>query len=201
MIRALLIDLNGILITSEKLSDRFAKKFQVSRKEFLPVLKQSLAQARRPKAKPMYSYWKDSLKSWNVPLSRKKFYDFWFHGEKLNSKALQTVKKLKKDFPDLKIIIVSNNFRERSRYYKITFPALFQLVDGVSYSWKTGFVKPDRRVYQTVLKKYGVKAKECLYFDDVPENVTVTKKLGMHSFVYTTVVGLERTVRKELKKS
>ena len=69
MIKAIIFDLNGVFIKSEKLSDRFYRDFNVHPDKFLPVLKDVLSKTRLPNAGGAFKYWKPYLKEWKISLS------------------------------------------------------------------------------------------------------------------------------------
>lgn len=60
----------------------------------------------------------------------------------------------------------------------------FKLFDGVFVSCNYGVVKPEREIYQTFLKTYGLEAKDCLFIDDKEENVEGAICAGMDGFVF-----------------
>ena len=45
-------------------------------------------------------------------------------------------------------------------------------------------LKPDPAIYLCMLEKFGLKAEECLFFDDVEVNVEAAQKLGIHGHVF-----------------
>lgn len=45
--------------------------------------------------------------------------------------------------------------------------------------------KPDRRIFQLLLDRYGLKAEECLFVDDMLENVKAAEELGFHGLNFT----------------
>ncbi len=51
-------------------------------------------------------------------------------------------------------------------------------MDGGLVSFRVGLTKPDRNMFRLFLKEYGLKAEECLFIDDTPENVDAAKALG-----------------------
>ena len=118
---------------------------------------------------------------------KKDFFGFWFSGEKLVSGLLIYVKELRKK--NIKIFILSNNFRERTEYYRKNFPEIFGNTDKAYFLWETGFVKPDKRAYQKVLDENRIKAEDCIYFDDSAENIQASS-LGIKSCLYK---GLAKT--------
>lgn len=40
--------------------------------------------------------------------------------------------------------------------------------------------KPDLRIYQLALKKFGLKGDECVFIDDLEENVAGAEQAGIH---------------------
>jgi len=182
MIKAVIFDLNGVFIQSPMLSDRFAQDFNIPNEKFLPALKEIMAQVRQPNANGLYSYWKPYFDSWNLELTEQEFYDYWFKAETDIPEMLAIAQKLKD--AGLKIFILSNNLRERTKYYHETFSFLKTLPEKVYFSWQTGFVKPDERAYQLILNENYLKPEECLYFDDSSKNVEVANSLAIKSFVF-----------------
>ena len=57
-------------------------------------------------------------------------------------------------------------------------------MDGGIVSFQAGLTKPDPRVYQLFLERYGLTANECLFIDDTAENVTVARDLGFSALEF-----------------
>jgi putative hydrolase of the HAD superfamily len=55
-------------------------------------------------------------------------------------------------------------------------------------SHKIGFVKPDPRIYEYMLRKLAVPPERILFFDDHQENVTAAQACGLHAY---RVFGIE----------
>ncbi|MCE5347956.1 MAG: HAD family phosphatase [Bacteroidales bacterium] len=55
----------------------------------------------------------------------------------------------------------------------------FKYFDGGIISSEVKFSKPDKRIYEILLKNYSLKPEECLYIDDIEINVTVAEEIGM----------------------
>ena len=72
-----------------------------------------------------------------------------------------------------------------------TFPearerfGILQLIDRYVVSGAEGLVKPDPRLFQVLRERYHLKAEECIFVDDNPDNVSAAKKLGMQGIVFT----------------
>jgi len=52
-------------------------------------------------------------------------------------------------------------------------------LDGRIVSFEVHTIKPDPDIYQTLFSEYGLKPEECLYFDDLQENVDASRLQGM----------------------
>jgi small GTP-binding protein len=73
---------------------------------------------------------------------------------------------------------------------------IYKYFDGGVASCDVEYKKPDKMIYRILLKKYGLKAQNCLFIDDKLENVEMAKKLGMRSFVYRNG---ETDIEREMK--
>ena len=46
-------------------------------------------------------------------------------------------------------------------------------------SAEEGFAKPDREIYEITLRKLGSEPQECVFVDDLQENIQAARALGM----------------------
>ncbi len=60
---------------------------------------------------------------------------------------------------------------------------VMQEMDGGVVSYEIKAIKPDRQIYETLLRKYDLQAEECLFFDDRPVNVEAAIQCGMQASV------------------
>jgi len=195
MIKAIIFDLNGIFIQSPKLSDRFEQDFGISVSQFLPKISEIMGKVRQPNAGGAFQYWQPVLKEWNVNLSEKEFWDYWFGVEKVSEEMVNFARELKTK--NIKVFILSNNFKERAEYYG-HYPWMYEVVDKTYFSWQTGFVKPDPQDWQLVLKENNLKPEECLYFDDQEKNVKAGESVGIKSFIFENDEDLKNKVNQNL---
>lgn len=79
-----------------------------------------------------------------------------------------------------------------------TFPAarerfgILQMIDRYVVSGAEGLVKPDARLFRVLLDRYHLKAEECVFVDDNPDNVAAAKALGMEGIVFTGADSLRK---------
>lgn len=182
MIKAIIFDLNGVLMHTPRLSDKIHQEFDVSIDEFMIALTEIMGHVRMPGAGDAFEYWQPHFKKWGVNLNREEFFNFWFKDVTIDSKLVELLKDLRTR--GVQLFILSNNFKERSEYYQKNFKLLSDTFIKVYYSWQTGFVKPDPRAYKNILTENNLKAEECLYVDDSTDNVKLASNLGIKSFVF-----------------
>lgn len=182
MIKAIIFDLNGIFLKSEKLSDRFERDFNIDSQTFLEKLGEIMKEVRKPNSKPAFEYWKPVFKEWNLSLTESEFWNYWFKAEIQSDKMIQCATKLRSR--GIKVFILSNNFKERAQYYN-HYPWIHNAVDRVYFSWQTGFIKPDIKAWELVLKENNLNPEDCIYFDDQEKNILASEKAGIKAYLFT----------------
>lgn len=68
---------------------------------------------------------------------------------------------------------------------------VLQLIDKYVVSGDVKLIKPDPRIFQLLMNRYGLKAEECTFVDDNPDNVEAARKLGMQGKVFTGAENLD----------
>lgn len=67
-----------------------------------------------------------------------------------------------------------------------TFPearkhfGILQMIDRYVVSAEEHLIKPDPRLFQVLLDHYHLKAEDCIFIDDNPDNVAAACRMGMH---------------------
>jgi HAD superfamily hydrolase (TIGR01509 family) len=71
------------------------------------------------------------------------------------------------------------------------------LFDSIIVSERVGVIKPQPEIFKIILDELEVSAGEVLFIDDRERNTVAAQKLGIKSFVYTTLEKLKRDLVKE----
>lgn len=102
--------------------------------------------------------------------------------------------RLKKDY---RLIALSNtneaNYRFISRKYDV-----MGIFDDYALSYKVGYLKPGRRIYEVALEKALCRPEECVFIDDIKKFVDAAKGFGINAVQYKSHAYLEEKLR-ELK--
>lgn len=77
------------------------------------------------------------------------------------------------------------------------YPVL-KLLDGYVVSGFEKVKKPDPRLYHILLDRYGLKADECLFIDDSPDNIAAGEALGIRGIVFSSPVELKERLAEVL---
>lgn len=82
----------------------------------------------------------------------------------------------------LGLYLLSNaSIRHGQYWHQVPGNAFF---DGRIISAEAGCVKPEEEIYRRLLARYGLRAEECVFVDDMPENVEGARRVGMRGMVF-----------------
>ena len=60
----------------------------------------------------------------------------------------------------------------------------FKYFDGIVYSAPIKMLKPNPEIYEFILNKYSLNPKECLFVDDLKENLAGAARFGIKTFLF-----------------
>ncbi|MDP9042834.1 MAG: HAD family phosphatase [Bacteroidota bacterium] len=113
-------------------------------------------------------------------------------------------KMVKGDIPEN--VTVLQKLKEKYKLYGLTnwsaetFPivfkrfSFFQLFDGIVISGEEKLIKPDKKIFEIILERYHLEAKNSLFIDDNINNIQTAKEMG-----FATIHVLEKTdLKREL---
>ena len=77
------------------------------------------------------------------------------------------------------VYILSNIPEDDTKYLRSC--GVFDNIDGGVFSYEYKKIKPDPEIFHILLKKYNLKASECLFLDDRKDNVVAASNLGFET--------------------
>ena len=108
--------------------------------------------------------------------------DLLIKGYETNPDAVEYVKKVRQ--AGYKTVICSNNFPARINGLQQRFGFLDDF-DVIVLSYEVGVAKPDKGIFEVLVRKSGVEPSEIVYSDDDETKMVGAKELGINTFLYT----------------
>lgn len=96
------------------------------------------------------------------------------------------------------IYLLSNYGEENFAHIKDVF-RFFTLVDGAVISYQEKCIKPEERIYRTLLERYDLVPSECVFIDDLAANIEGARKLGIQGIQFLTLTQVEEELSRLLK--
>lgn len=75
-----------------------------------------------------------------------------------------------------------------------------QKMDGALFSYRVKCIKPDQKIYQTLLQMFGLKAEECVFLDDREENIEGARQAGIHGIVFNGYEEAKKSLEELLRQ-
>ncbi len=88
-----------------------------------------------------------------------------------------------------------SNFSEKAHRECADALAFVAYADGGILSYQDRIIKPDPAIYRLFLSRYRLKAEECVFLDDLQENVEAARREGIHGIVFQTKEQAEEELR------
>ncbi|MFQ5531031.1 MAG: HAD-IA family hydrolase [Candidatus Nanoarchaeia archaeon] len=180
VIKAIIFDWRGVMTEQGKMDNlrkTLAPKFNTTPEKLRPIIKTSWMPARIGKLSPK-EFWKniaDPLKMDPKDI-KKEFLDY----VSIRKEVRDLAKKLKKKY---KIALLSNHvegwLEDELDNFKIR-----KLFDTITTSYKSKSAKPDSKIYIDAVKSLKLIPRECIYIDDLEENIHPANKIGMKGILF-----------------
>ena len=111
-------------------------------------------------------------------------YDNWVHSLTPVFGMLELIVDLKQENGNLYLLSnISIGFSER--YKEVSWISeLFSLFDGLVFSGPIGLIKPDKAIFEYLLRNYDLTPVDCLFIDDAPRNIEGAKQVGIQGYLF-----------------
>lgn len=107
---------------------------------------------------------------------------------RVSKKNTEVVKRLKA--AGVGVYFLSNTNDHAFEFMTSTYE-VFSYMDGGIASYRDGVIKPSADIFELFLSRYGKKADECVFVDDIPSNVDGAKAVGLNGIVLKNIDDLE----------
>jgi len=107
--------------------------------------------------------------------------------------AIPWIRELKKS--GYQVLVLSNFPKKVYELFQNEMTFL-QEVDGGILSYQDQVIKPDKEIYNLLMSRYQLNPQECVFLDDLKDNIKTAKELGMHTVLFTTKEEAQDELRK-----
>lgn len=136
-------------------------------------------------------FYREVTKALQARIDFETFYKIYVDVFSLNPPVLEIMRKLKKRY---RLSLLSNTDVMRFGFIKRKFPEIM-IFDEYILSYEVGAMKPDPQIYEFALEKARAKAEECVFIDDIEENVEAAQKLGIRGILMEPQTNLENILQ------
>ena len=111
-------------------------------------------------------------------------YDNWINSLSPVKDMQQLIFNMKKS--GKKLYLLSNISKGFVENYSKTkwIKELFDNFDGMVFSGVIGKIKPDKDIFEHLLKTFNLNADECIFIDDSQKNIDGAKKVGIKGYLF-----------------
>lgn len=126
-----------------------------------------------------------------IRYSREEFNTMWNHTFRENVEMAELLQKLKEQLP---IYLLSNTNEAHWQYLEDTYNVSRHFQELI-LSYEVGHVKPAPEIYEKVLTLSGFDAANCLFVDDLPQNIAAASELGMQTIHFQGAEDLKKRLK------
>jgi len=189
MIKAILFDAGGVVISAGSQLDKLAKIFKPkNRKEFWKKINEFIGPLCTGKITEQ-EYWERISKSENFDI-KKVPPNLWATDyekiTEINKELISLINNLRRKY---KVILVSNTMEVHARINKKR--GLFDNFDDVINSNEVHLSKDTPEIFKLTLERNKLKPEECIFIDDIQKFLDVANSIGIKGILFKNVEQLK----------
>lgn len=171
----------------------FCQRANITDDQFRPILKHVGSLGYENGAIATADFLKELNGKLNTTLTLEEFTALWNATFRENEEMASLLVSLRRD-SGVPLYLLSNTNENHYGHLQGRFN-VERHFDEVILSFKVGCSKPDRRIYEEVLRRSGLKPEECLFIDDLERNVRAAAEVGMNAIRFVGVADLKERLR------
>jgi putative hydrolase of the HAD superfamily len=194
MIKAAIFDLGSVysINGTGKLVEAISKRYFVFPAEVANILNGSIGAKYRAGEIGDKEFWNYVKSQLNLKETTDNLKKIMLEGYEPIEGALSLINRIGKKY---RVAFLSDNVKERAAYLEETYHFQENFETGV-FSHQASFSKPDKRIYQAVLKKLKLAPEECVFIDSKEASLKPALELGMKAVLFTGPEEAEEGLKK-----
>ena len=182
MIKAVLFDADGVVVTPEKIfSQRMHEEYGVPKEDLEDFFHGEFQQCLVGKS-DLRDLLRGKIEGWNWRGTIDELMDYWFSNEsKTDERVLGIVKQLREK--GVKCYLATNQEKYRTEYFRNQMK-LGERFDGIFSSAYVGYKKEQPEFFKHVIESLDVKPEEIALWDDSKDHIESARDLGIQAYLY-----------------
>lgn len=197
-IKAILLDLGNVLVKFDAaiLDKGYKPYIKLKDKKFSDYIIDSDNVNRYMEGKLTSSqFYTKTCRFFKMDIDFKEFYHIWNSMFFPYPEMESLVKSLKKKYPHIKLVLISNTNEEHYEFLKKDYDVL-DVFDFRIVSHEVGALKPHPDIFSIALRAGGAKPKEAFYTDDREDLIQAARTMGIRAFQFTGHENLQKQLAK-----
>ncbi len=136
-------------------------------------------------------FYREVIQRLEAEVNQETFFKIYSDVFSLNPPVLDVLKRLKNQY---KLILLSNTDVKRFGFIREAFPDVL-IFDEYVLSFEVGYLKPHPQIYREALERARARAEDCVFIDDLEENIEGARNVGLETILYGPRTDLEAELR------
>jgi len=183
-IKAILFDIGGVLVRvdSSQSIQKLSETLGVSVERVRQGMTRDLLNAYEKGQMTSNQFYEQLLINYgsSKTMDMETFKTYWLDVLFPKTRSVAFLERAVKDFP---VWLLSNTNDFHFEILMREFPFM-KWVQGGTYSFMVGSMKPEPMIYELAIKKSGFRPEEILFIDDLEPNVQAARDLGINCILY-----------------
>jgi len=194
-IKGIVFDVGGVLIMENYfiIHKKLAKKFNLDEKDFSLVRNKYFMKSTTINGE---NFWYEEMISKEFGLDSKKLNEYWINLRRKYFDFNKSVQNFLKNLKGEEFILASLTNTNYSQEVVRNEIGIYDFFDVNLKSTDLGIHKPNKKIYEILVKKLNLSPEEIIFIDDLNYNLEVPKEMGINTILFKNLKQLKNDLIK-----